>query len=718
MGKHRSAPRKDTRAAAEGANGVDTAASDEPTAWARLAPFLAALFLAALYIATLNPSVAGGDSGELTAAALTGGVPHPSGYPLFALLARFFAALPLGHSPAWRVNLLSALSMAAAGGLVCAVLQSWTRSAAAGLMAAALFGTNSLVWSHATSAEVFGLNAMFVALVLTLWLRVERTLSRRAVFALLFASGLGMCNHHSLVFVAAPLALRSLWVARRNLGARGVTLALAVGLLGLLPYFYLMSASASAAAVSWGDETSIAGLVAHILRRDYGTFSMGRANAEGVFVAQGTFFPTLWYMWGHAFSRLLWFGPLLALAGFAFGVKNRQTRKATAVLLFIFCFYSLTFCALSNLATSRQLLLGVIGRFCIESDLLLAIAAGLGVAGLLQRLGARSQGLRLAPVAVAAVFTIGVGLHAEQASGRNNTVYRDFVTTALASLPPNAIVITTMGDDVTGSVFYFHEVEKLRTDVIHLDRDYLGEAWYVARMRRLQRDVYLPEGAYGKHGWNIKQLLDGNANRPAMVIGRLDDWDQSWKDGYKLTVYGLVRSLVRASEFPTYEEWAERDRQAIGAYDVASALRAPEESWEKALGQRVLDVQVGRARIALLYAHERGDAAEPARTALRLLEDIVAKAGGDEKLGIAAWPRMRRLHLGPMVWKNLGVAYQILSRSDGVYVSRFTVACESFVALAAADDPDLPAARKYLDETRAAQRDAAFNHAGSKRGGE
>ena len=122
------------------------ASSDQPATWARLAPFLAFFFLAALYIATLYPSVAGGDSGELTAAALTGGVPHPSGYPLFALLARLFAALPLGHSPIWRVNLLSALSMAAAAGMVCAVVQSWTRNPAAGLMAAALFGTSPVVW--------------------------------------------------------------------------------------------------------------------------------------------------------------------------------------------------------------------------------------------------------------------------------------------------------------------------------------------------------------------------------------------------------------------------------------------------------------------------------------------------------------------------------------------------------------------------------------------
>jgi hypothetical protein len=660
--------------------------------------------LAVLYIATLHPSVAGGDSGELTAAALTGGVPHPPGYPLFALLARLFAALPLGHTPAWRVNLLSALSMAAAGGLACAVVQSWTRYAVAGLLAAALFGTNPMVWSHATGAEVFGLNAMFVALAFHLWSRVERSLSRRDVLALLFASGFAMSNHHTFVFVGAPLVVRSLWITRGNLGARGIALALTVGLLGLLPYLTLMPASASAAAVSWGDETSVAGLINHILRRDYGTFSMGRTSEESAFVTQGTFLPTLWLMWGRAFPRLLWLGPFLASAGLYLGMKDRQMRALAALLLFILCFYCLTFCALSNLSTARPLWLGILGRFCIQSDLLLAIASGLGLACLLHRLGARGPWLRLTSVGVGVVFVMGVAGHVGQANARNDTVLQDFVTTAFASLPPDTIAITAMGDDVAGSAHYLHEVERLRPDVVHLDSDFLSKPWYLARVRRLVRDVHMPEGVYGRGGWNLKQLLDLNPNRPIVFIGHLDEWDTSWQGGYKLASVGLVRSLVRASDFPTYEAWIVRDRQAMGAYDVTPALRALDESWERALGQRVLDTQIGRAHLALLYGQERGDPVDPARTALRLLEDVVAKTGGDRELGIPASPGTRKLDMGAGVWKNLALAYQFLSGVDGSYARRFTVACKRFVALAHPSDPDLPAARKYLEGVRATDR--------------
>jgi len=672
------------------------------SAMGRFAPLLAFGFLLVLYVATLYPSVAGGDSGELAAAALTGGVPHPSGYPLFALLARFFAALPLGHTPIWRVNLLSAVSMAAAGGLLCAVVWSWTRNVAAGLMAAALFGTSPVVWSNATSTEVFGLNALCVAVTFYLWSRVEHKPSCNAVFALLFVSGLAMGNHHTYVFVGAPLVLRSLWVARRNLGAKGVGLALALGLLGLVPYLYLMAASRSTAAVSWGNETTFRGLMTHILRRDYGTFSMGRLGAEGAFVAEGTFLPTLGYLWGGALGRLLWLGPLLALFGVYRGIKIRETRIAAGVVFFVLCLYSLTFCSLSNLSLSRPLYLTVLGRFCIESDLLIALAAGFGLAILLQKLQPRSLWFRLSPAGAAVVFAIGVTAHAAQASGRHNTVFKDFVTTAFASLPPGAIVMT-MGDEVSGSAMYFHEIERLRTDVIHLGGAYLESAWYTARQRRLHRDLKLPEGGYGEHGWHIKQLLESNPKRPLIVIGHLEDWDHSWEGGYKLVFFGLVSSLVRANEYPTYKDWVVMDKKAIGSYDVVPALRAPVESWENAVGQRVLGTEVGRAHLALVYGSEQDDPTEPTRSAQRLLEDVVAKTGGNEKLKIPAAPGLRSLDIGPAARKDLGITYELLSRIDLAYFPRVAIAYERFIDVAADNDPDLKTAREYLRQLRAPQ---------------
>ncbi len=379
------------------------------------------------------------------------------------------------------------------------------------------------------------------------------------------------------------------------------------------------------------------------------------------------------------------------------GWRHGPTRPATAGLLGVFAFYSLTFCALANLTPLSPIYEAVIGRFCIESDLLLALASGLGFAHVLERLGSRGPWRRAVLLGIAGVFALGVAGREMRTDGRSNTVYRDFVTTAFGSLPPSAILMTNMGDDVTGAAFYLHEVEKLRPDVIHLDPSYLGSPWYVARQRRLHRDVLLPDGEYGRHGWNIKQLLEANPDRSIYVVGHMDEWDQSWQDGYRFIPYGLVHALVRANLVPSYESWERRDREALGVYDVAPALHAAEGSWENGLAQRVLDAQVGRAHLALVYGSQRRDNLEMARRARSLLEDVLASSGGDEELGIAAKPGVRQLPTSSELWKNLGLAYQALSVVDEGYVARFAVTCHRFVERADASDPDLPAARKYLE---------------------
>ena len=80
-----------------------------------LLPLLAGALALGLYASTAAPWLtwehAGADGGDLITAAITGGVPHPSGYPTYCLLGRLYALLPLGSS-ARRLNLFSATAAA------------------------------------------------------------------------------------------------------------------------------------------------------------------------------------------------------------------------------------------------------------------------------------------------------------------------------------------------------------------------------------------------------------------------------------------------------------------------------------------------------------------------------------------------------------------------------------------------------------------------------
>src|SRR2546425_451660 len=89
------------------------------------------LFFAAfaVYLSSTSPTIGSGDSGELAAVGATLGIAHSPGYPLFALTGKLgFFPLPWG-TPAYKMNILSALftagAVALAGMLLLGELSWW-----------------------------------------------------------------------------------------------------------------------------------------------------------------------------------------------------------------------------------------------------------------------------------------------------------------------------------------------------------------------------------------------------------------------------------------------------------------------------------------------------------------------------------------------------------------------------------------------------------------
>ena len=122
-----------------------------------------ALFVAALvlYTLTLTPSVLSADNGEFQLVAWKLGIAHPPGYPLYTLVgflfSRFFA------SPAFALNLLSAIFAAVTLVLVSRAVRAATRSTMGGLAAAVILGTSTTFWAQATTANIRMPTALFTA---------------------------------------------------------------------------------------------------------------------------------------------------------------------------------------------------------------------------------------------------------------------------------------------------------------------------------------------------------------------------------------------------------------------------------------------------------------------------------------------------------------------------------------------------------------------------
>jgi tetratricopeptide (TPR) repeat protein len=192
----------------------------------------------AVYLYTLAPNVTLEDSGEFLTAGYHWGVPHPPGYPAWAVSVNLFERLiPFGNA-AWRGNLMSAFYGAIASGLLTLLacklaerlwnverlkgfaLPGISREAiilVAGLVAGLVNAFIDTVWSQATITEVYTLNGFFFNLLLLLVLRWFDSPGRwrwPCLVALVF--GLGITNHQTLL-VAAPAFIFAMYWADRVL---------------------------------------------------------------------------------------------------------------------------------------------------------------------------------------------------------------------------------------------------------------------------------------------------------------------------------------------------------------------------------------------------------------------------------------------------------------------------------------------------------------------
>ncbi len=180
----------------------------------------------AVYWWTAAPSVTLLDSGEFLVAAQHFGVPHPTGYPLWTMLAWGFSLLPLGNA-AWEINLLSGLLGALAvaqGAMLGRSFLRWmfpeTFAGARGLgtlcsvTAALLFGFSFSMWSQAVIAEVYTLHALLSGsflVALYCWIRDPEREGR--LFAAFFFLVLSFSNHQ-LAMAFAPLPFLAVCVVR------------------------------------------------------------------------------------------------------------------------------------------------------------------------------------------------------------------------------------------------------------------------------------------------------------------------------------------------------------------------------------------------------------------------------------------------------------------------------------------------------------------------
>jgi hypothetical protein len=599
--------------------------------WAGLLTGCCAL---AVYLATLSPTVEGGDSGEFIVVAFVRGIAHPPGYPLHALLGHLLTLLPLG-TVAWRVNLLSAACDGLAAALLAQAVASWTGRSWPGVLSGVAFAFSPLVWPYAVTAEVFPLNNLFAAGLVLISVEATHRPGGWLPWAA-FWLGLGLTNHHTLVFLGAPVVAYVLLLERGGMSPRRLALTGVGFAAGLVPYAYLPLAAAAHPPFAWGDLTSWQGFWTHLLRREYGTFRLASADVG----AGGQLLPRL----GHfvsRFARTTWgLGPFLALCSLgSFGTRSPRARLAllwSASLVE----YLVVFGALANVRLDEPLHVTVQERFWQQALLVGCALAGVGLAALAEVLGGIGAVMEMGAALGLGVALLLTGLG--PMSQPNRVLFRDYATAVLDSMPENAILLAT-SDETIGSVRYVQEVEGRRRDVRVIPSGQLASPWFRSFAARHLPGLVLPPGEF-----TALQFIEANAPHADIRILNKIPWLVSLEERYHSWPWGLTDRVLKRGSEPDVVSWSREATGSLERFDPGPADRFPVGSWERYLADAVLRQHRRFARTLPSVAAARGDDPAVHRAIALGLESLVGRDPQPEAA----------------VLKNLGAAYGRLAGVD------------------------------------------------------
>ncbi len=519
-------------------------------------PYVAAAAVAAcvlgLYLITLAPSTAMWDTSEYIAAAYTFGLPHPPGNPLFVIVGRAFSVLPIASSVAARINILAAISSAAAAGwwflITEHVLRAWLTSRVtrvAGAAAAAAIGALAFtVWNQSVVNEkVYTVSLAGIALVS--WLAVRWTrdpagpfADRRLVLAV-YLCALGYANHMAGVLPIGALAVAVLAIRPRTLLRARLALACgAATIAGLTPFATQPIRAAYFPAVNEGEPTgcrtkievsctlskaTLDSFLYNFNRRQYAKPALDQRQAE---FGQQLDMWWLYFKWqwmrdpdvAWPFVQALLAATFLVLGlvgAWTHASRDRPSFWYFSALMFtmtlLLVFYLNFKLGSSQDPTSPQDH-EVRDRdyFFIWSFSAWGVWAGLGLVYVWESLAAlagtderrngkslsveptRRGWLTASPALALALVPLATNWNAAPRSHHRAT--RNVAVDMLNSVEPYGVLVT-VGDNDTFPLWYAQEVEGIRRDVVIANTSLLNTEWYARQI--IRRPIYEYDAARG-----------------------------------------------------------------------------------------------------------------------------------------------------------------------------------------------------------------------------
>ncbi|MGC4046623.1 MAG: DUF2723 domain-containing protein [Armatimonas sp.] len=527
----------------------------------RLAGALFVGFLA-LYLFTLCPTVYFGDSGEITGAITLGGIIHPPGYPLFALLGRAALFLVPFGEPTFRIGVIVALAAAGCVSVLFLVLRQLSLNTVAAIAGATTLGLSRLFWTQSNRVEVYSLHLLIGISAILFALRWRETGKLRELQLACLIIGLGLAHHLTIVLWIPGLLIlagKRVWTDP-NLGRR-LLLCLPLFFIGPLLYLCLPLWARDESGHNWGDPSNAENLWNHVSARLYrGNVKLPVSSTDFSHAVDGGKTALL--------SALpLWLWPAALFGGWSLWQLNRAAATGLGLIALVVSVYS--FCY-SIPDISPYYLPVLVVASCL-------LAAALNQLPQTQR--STPLITMAAPLALALLNFGACNLHSA-------TFVREFARQKLESCSPNGVLLTE-GDQDWFPVSYVSEVLKVRPDVLPIVRGMVSmnftytwdnTRWYLRTLRakgvtqelpvmttlslqerrRLAKDGYLIslfEGPLRDRPLHLTFLqTSAESTRSTMGLDVLQKWMNT---GYTMAPQGLVIAFHSKSAAPTPRQLAE-----------------------------------------------------------------------------------------------------------------------------------------------------------------
>jgi len=424
----------------------------------------------AVYLLTMMPDLGFTDSGELAAAAHVLGIAHPTGYPLYTILAHVWSIIS-PFSTVYDLHLLAGIFTAMSIGIFSLVLDEILalfdgdaiHKTIISSSIALMFGFGSTVWSQGTALEVYSLHLFLMMLIILYFLKAMKQggiTSYLLVWS--FLIGLSFTNHGTTILLAPAMILGYFanWKQDRlslsKDAFRGLLPLIPWFLLGLCIWVYLPLRSAQYPIVNWGEvHRNWDAFAYHAFGKQYQVWMFNEGTAKENFPKY----------WNALIAMTSWILLIPMVYGLYASFKKSKILSIFLIALII-----------GNLVYALNYGIHDIETYFLSGFIPLFIFAALGLLALMKH----------KPLVYILPFLPLLNLTLNYAENDKHDDYAvpAYISLMIDPLPKNAVIISSQWDYLCSGFLYKQIVEQYRPDIIMIEKELLRRTWYPSQLKR------------------------------------------------------------------------------------------------------------------------------------------------------------------------------------------------------------------------------------------